>query len=275
MDKVAFIYDFDKTLSPKDMQEYGFIEDLKIFNPNDFWKKVDEMAKEHQMDRILTYMYVMLDEARKQGKTISKHHFHDYGRNVELFEGLLGWFDRINSIGFSMGLDIEHIIVSSGLKSMIDATPIAHYFKKIYACEFVYNKDNEAIWPALAINYTTKTQFIYRINKGVLDLTDDVSLNSKTPHEIRPVRFDHMIYFGDGLTDVPSMKLITGNGGWAIAVYNELSEKSKDVASQLVTDRRVQYMAPANYSKDSKLEQIVVLMLRHMSSSDALSKAKG
>jgi 2-hydroxy-3-keto-5-methylthiopentenyl-1-phosphate phosphatase len=272
MTKVVFVYDFDKTLSPKDMQEYGFIESLGIFDPAEFWNLVDQTAKQHSMDRILAYMYLMINESRKRGVIIKKEHFADYGRNIELFKGVPGWFERVSAFGKSFGLDIEHIIVSSGLKPMIEATTIAQQFSQIYACDFVYNDDNEAIWPAMAINYTTKTQFLFRINKGVRDVTDDVSLNRSLPSNMRPVQFDHMIYFGDGLTDVPSMKLVTDAGGFAVAVYNPFDDKSKMTAQQLVSDRRVEYMAPADYSVNSPLENLIKLMVQRIANKDALRR---
>lgn len=272
MTKVVFVYDFDKTLSPKDMQEYGFIESLGIFDPKEFWKLVDETAKQHSMDRILTYMYLMIRESKKRGVTIMKEHFADYGKKIELFEGVPGWFERISAYGKSHRLDIEHVILSSGLKPMIEATSIAQNFSQIYACDFVYDESGEAIWPAMAINYTTKTQFLFRINKGVRDVTDDVSLNRQLPTSLRPVPFDHMIYFGDGLTDVPSMKLVTEAGGFAVAVYNPFDEKSKMTAQQLVSDGRVEFMSAADYSLNSPLERLIKLMIQQIANKDALRR---
>lgn len=275
MTKVVFVYDFDKTLSPKDMQEYGFIESLGIFDPAQFWRLVDETAKQHSMDRILTYMYLMIRESKKRGVTIKKEHFADYGKKIELFDGVPGWFERISAYGKSHQLEIEHVIVSSGLKPMIEATSIAQNFSQIYACDFVYDESDEAIWPAMAINYTTKTQFLFRINKGVRDITDDVSLNRQLPTNLRPVPFDHMIYFGDGLTDVPSMKLITEAGGFAVAVYNPYDEKSKMTAQQLVSDGRVEFMSSADYSLNSPLERLIKLMIQHIANKDALRRWEG
>jgi 2-hydroxy-3-keto-5-methylthiopentenyl-1-phosphate phosphatase len=275
MTKVVFVYDFDKTLSPKDMQEYGFIESLGIFDPAQFWRLVDETAKQHSMDRILTYMYLMIRESKKRGVTIKKEHFADYGKKIELFDGVPGWFERISAYGKSHRLEIEHVIVSSGLKPMIEATSIAQNFSQIYACDFVYDESDEAIWPAMAINYTTKTQFLFRINKGVRDITDDVSLNRQLPTSLRPVPFDHMIYFGDGLTDVPSMKLITEAGGFAVAVYNPYDEKSKMTAQQLVSDGRVEFMSSADYSLNSPLERLIKLMIQHIANKDALRRWEG
>lgn len=272
MAKVVFVYDFDKTLSPKDMQEYGFIESLGIFDPAEFWHLVDQTAKHHSMDRILAYMYLMIHESKKRGVAIKKEHFAEYGKNIELFNGVPGWFERISAFGKSQRLEIEHVIVSSGLKPMIEATPIAQHFSQIYACDFVYNENDEAIWPAMAINYTTKTQFLFRINKGVRDVTDDVSLNRLLPNDLRPVHFDHMVYFGDGLTDVPSMKLITEAGGFAVAVFNPLDEKSKMTAQQLVLDGRVEYMAEADYSLNSPLERLIKLMIQQIANKDALRR---
>jgi len=275
MNTVAIIYDFDKTLSPKDMQEYGFIEDLKIVDPLQFWSKVDDMAKKHRMDRVLAYMYLMIHQARQQGIIISKKHFISYGEKIVLYPGLEEWFETINQFGISHNLLIKHIIISSGLRPMIMATPIAPYFQEIFACEFVYNDKEEAIWPALAINYTTKTQFIYRINKGILDITDDVSLNKPLADELRPVPFDHMIFIGDGLTDVPSMKLVTSLGGQAIAVYDPANPISIQTAKDLLHDKRVQYTAAANYHFGQPLSQLVTTMIKKVAIKDELARWGG
>lgn len=251
---LALMYDFDHTLSPRDMQEYAFIPELGM-ESGAFWDLCQEAAAKHQMDSILAYMYVMLWEARRRGMKLSRQIFNDQGAKVELFPGMDSWFERINAYGNSLGFDVEHYVLSSGLKEIIEGTPIAKCFERIYAAEFVYNEETgEPEWAAQAMNYTSKTQFIYRINKGVMDVTDNKRLNEHTPHDMRRVPFTNMIYIGDGTTDVPCMKLVISRGGHAIAVYS--GEKNREVCDMLVHGR-VQFIAPTDYSAGSEVEAIV------------------
>ena len=251
---LALMYDFDHTLSPRDMQEYAFIPELGM-ESGAFWDLCQEAAAKHQMDSILAYMYVMLWEARRRGMRLSRQIFNDQGAKVELFPGMDSWFERINAYGNSLGFDVEHYVLSSGLKEIIEGTPIAKCFERIYAAEFVYNEETgEPEWAAQAMNYTSKTQFIYRINKGVMDVTDNKRLNEHTPHDMRRVPFTNMIYIGDGTTDVPCMKLVISRGGHAIAVYT--GEKNREVCDMLVHGR-VQFIAPTDYSAGSEVEAIV------------------
>ena len=163
---VAFIYDFDKTLCDKDMQEYSFIPALGMDSEH-FWNKTTELINKEKMDKILGYMYMMLKEAKENELSINKNYLNSLGKDINFFPGVLTWFERVNEYGKKIGLKIEHYIVSSGLREIIKGTPISKYFKEIYACEFLYNEDGNAIWPKMSVNYTAKTQFISRINKGV------------------------------------------------------------------------------------------------------------
>ena len=247
MNKVAFIYDFDKTLSPLDMQEYGLLKEIGYQRPRVFWDKVDRIAKEHDMDRILAYMYQMIEEAKEKGITINKQYLFDHGKNIELFDGVQTWFQAITSYGKKLGLEVEHYIVSSGLKQMILGTSIAGEFKHVFASEFMYDENNNIVWPSQAINYTMKTQYLFRINKGLFDLTDDLTLNQSIPHYKRPIPFEQMIYIGDGLTDVASMSVIRDHHGYAFAVYDPISEKSAESARALKDERRVDEIFEADY----------------------------
>ena len=250
----ALMYDFDHTLSPRDMQEYAFIPEMNM-ESGAFWDLCQEAAAKHQMDSILAYMYVMLREARKRGMPLSRQTFNRQGAKVELFPGMDTWFERINAYGEKLGFQVEHYVISSGLKEIIEGTPIAQCFERIYAAEFVYDEETgEPEWAAQAVNYTSKTQFIYRINKGVMDVTDNKRLNEHTPHDKRRVPFTNMIYVGDGTTDVPCMKLVVSRGGHAIAVYK--GEKNRDVCDMLVHGR-VQFIAPTDYREGSEIEKMV------------------
>jgi 2-hydroxy-3-keto-5-methylthiopentenyl-1-phosphate phosphatase len=252
---VAIMYDFDKTLSPKDMQEYGFISGLGM-SSEEFWEKSRLNMVRHNMDQILAYMLTILQEA--DGKMpLSRNVFNELGRDVKLFSGLDTWFDRINEYGTKLGVEIEHYIISSGLKEIIEGTSIANEFKQIYAAEYCYNDDSIPIWPAMAVNYTSKTQFLFRINKGVLDVTEHKGLNESTPENKKRVPFTNMIYIGDGLTDVPCMKLVKNNGGHSIAVYHE----DRSVACDLMVQGRVDFAVKADYTHNSSMENTVYAIL--------------
>lgn len=266
---VALMYDFDKTLCTKDMQEYGFISDLGM-DPSEFWNKANSLAAEQEMDGILAYMYTMVDTCRKREIRITKEKFNDLGKAIEFFPGVLTWFKRMNEYADSLGLQLEHYIVSSGVKEIIEGTPIKEEFKKIYACEFMYDYNDLVAWPKVAVNYTGKTQFLFRINKGVLDLTpnSDAELNRYTPSEERRIPFRNMVYIGDGITDVPCMKLVKVNGGQSIAVYNP--EKGKDTVKNLVKDNRVNFISKADYSEHSEIDIIVKAILDKMAAVEAM-----
>ncbi len=270
---VALMYDFDKTLCTKDMQEYAYIPDINM-TPTEFWKEVNDLTNKEQMDNILAYMYKMVEKAKQKEKVITRTKLNELGTKVEYFDGVEDWFERINKYGEEIGVRVEHYIVSSGLKEIIEGTSIAKYFKKIYACEFMYDYKDDIIWPKLAINYTAKTQFLFRINKGVLDI-DSLSaerLNNFTPENERRVPFRNMIYIGDGLTDVPCMKLVNSNGGKSIAVYNQGSDKTS--AEKLLEYNRVNFVAPADYSKDSEIEQIVKATIKKIQAVEELDSYK-
>jgi len=251
----AILYDFDKTLSPKDMQEYAFIPEIGM-DAESFWAKCSAVMMEHRMDQILAYMLVMKQEA--EGKMLlTREVFKRLGKSVQLFPGVESWFTRVNRYGESCGIEIEHYIISSGLKEIIMGTQIAKEFKEIYAAEYCYDENGLAIWPAMAVNYTSKTQFLFRINKGVLDVTEYNGLNEFTPEDSRRVPFRNMIYIGDGLTDVPCMKLVKVNGGHSIAVYHD----RKKNANRMILQGRVDFVVPADYSQGSRMERTVFAVL--------------
>lgn len=245
---IAFMYDFDRTLSPKDMQEYAFIPGLGM-EASEFWAECTKTTAKHHMDPILSYMYVMLD--RSEGKLlVTRDSLRALGTHVKLFKGVSTWFSRINEYAESKGLIPEHYIISSGLKEIIEGTSIAKEFKEIYAASFCYNDRGVPFWPATAVNYTSKTQFLFRINKGLL-ADGDGDVNEFMPENERRVPFRNMIYIGDGMTDVPCMKLTKVNGGHSIAVYNT----KKDDAEEMLRCGRVDYAVKADYSEKSEMEK--------------------
>lgn len=248
----AIMYDFDKTLCTRDMQEYSFIPGLGL-TAKEFWAETGKLSATG-MDKILAYMYLMLNKARSLGKAIKRENFVAMGKEIEFFPGVLEWFDRITAYGLVRNIDIEHYIISSGLKEIIEGSEIHEKFRKIYACEFHYDNNGVADWPCVSVNYTTKTQFLFRINKGVLDFTDDYALNRFVPENERPVPFRNMIYIGDGLTDVPCMKLVKEHGGHSIAVYQKGGKAS---VAELLIHNRVNFISPANYSENDELDCLV------------------
>lgn len=258
--EVAICYDFDGTLSPKNMQEYDFFNALGS-GAKGFWEEAQTIAKENNADGILAYMKLMIDRAKNSKVKTTRTAFRDYGRGIELYNGVEAWFDLINSYGKELGVTINHYIISSGIKEMIEGSPIAKKFKKIYACSFMYDINEVAEWPAVAVNYTTKTQFIFRINKGIDDDNDHVKINSFIPRENRAVPFSRMIYLGDGSTDIPCMRLIKDLGGTSIAVYPPKNSKRHKETQKLLAEGRVNFISQADYSEKSRLYELVKIIL--------------
>lgn len=265
---IALMYDFDKTLCEKDMQEYSFIPSIGM-SPEEFWGEANKISVKNSMDRILAYMYLMIKLAKKKDIPITKEAFKELGKDVVLLRGVKTWFKRISEIAKNEGVIVEHYIISSGLSEIIEGTPIAKYFKRIYACEFHYNERGNADWAQQAINFTTKTQFIFRISKGVLDTVDDYTLNSYVSENDRRIPYRNMIYIGDGLTDVPCMTVVRDRGGESIAIYHKGEE---DKAYKLIQENRVGYIAYADYSKDCELENIVKQLIKKMAIVDYLER---
>lgn len=263
---VALIYDFDKTLSPKDMQEYTFLPGINV-EPGKFWGACREFAIEHQMDGILTYMYLMqhMSEGSMQ---LTRETLRELGRGVEFFPGVESWFGRIRAIGDSIGVDVEHYIISSGLTEIIRGSRIGHEFKAIFAAEFCYDENGRPVWPSSAVNYTSKTQYLFRINKGILDVTNDKDLNGFTPEYMRRIPFSNMIYIADGLTDVPCMKMTKQKGGFSVAVH---PPGDTALADDMLLQGRADFSVETDYSENSDLEQIVTLLMRRIRASADVS----
>ena len=253
---VALIYDFDGTLAAGNMQEYDFIPAVGKSN-FEFWDASNRLAEEQDADQILTYMALMIREAQAKGLSLRREAFQESGKRVELYNGVMEWFDRINAYGEAHGVNIVHYINSSGLKEIIEGTPIADKFRKIYACSFLYNVDGIAYWPGVAVNYTNKTQFIFKINKGVESVYDTKQVNQYMEEKQRPVPFSRMIYVGDGTTDIPCMRLVKNFGGHSIAVYNPKDESKRGDMNTLIRDNRVNHVCPADYSEGSEMDTVV------------------
>lgn len=253
---VALIYDFDGTLSPGNMQEFSFMKAIDK-NKDEFWAKNKKLSEDNDASGILCYMYLMIEAAKTNQISLKRESFQGFGKDVELFNGVKEWFSLINSYGASLDLNIKHYINSSGLKEMIEGTEIAKEFESIYACSFLYNVDGVAYWPAVAVDFTTKTQFLFKINKGIKEVSDNSRINEYIPQESRPVPFRHMIYFGDGETDIPCMKMIKEQGGHSIAVYNPGNSKKKETAEKLIRENRVNFVCPADYTEEKDIYKVV------------------
>ena len=268
---VALIYDFDGTLSPGNMQEFGFIQAIGK-KPQEFWQESDKIALGQDASNILSYMKHMFDEAKKSGIKLRREDFKSFGASVELFAGVKDWFKIINEYGKSKGVKVEHYINSSGLAEMIEGTSIAHEFKRIFACSFLYNKDGEAEWPGVAVDYTAKTQFLFKINKGILSIRDNKKVNESKAEDNKRIPFPHMIYFGDGETDVPCMKIVKMFGGNSIAVYNSEIKKKVNVARKLLRQQRVNFITPADYTKESRTYEVVCAIIDKIKADFDLAK---
>ena len=262
---VAIMYDFDRTLCTKDMQDYSFIPSLGM-TESEFWQYSNSLGQREHMDSILAYMYAMVKISKDKNIPLLRQNLVDMGKNVELFKGVEGWFDRITEFGIANGMQIEHYVISSGMKEIIEGTPISKCFKSIFACEFLYDENGNGVWPKTDVNYTNKTQFVYRINKGVLDVANDNDLNRSMPDDSKRVPFCNMIYIGDGLSDVPCMKMMKAYGGYSIAVYQNKDSKVED----LLKRGRVDYIYPADYSENTGLDITVKNIIRKMSISETL-----
>lgn len=267
---LAICYDFDKTLSPDDMQAQGYIQSVR-YQVDKFWEKSNELARANEMDSNLAYMFLMKQES--EGTLLfTREKLEEYGSKVALFPGVADWFERIRTYGREHGVLVEHYIISSGLKEMIEGTSVAKAgaFEKIYASSFYYNEWGVAVWPAQAINYTNKTQFLFRIEKGVLDVNDPGVNEHFAPEDIR-VPFRNMVYIGDSDTDVPCMKLVNTYGGHSIGVYNpETADKRK--VYQMMQDDRIRYFAPADYSEGTELDQLVKQIILRTAAYEQLEK---
>ncbi len=254
---VAILYDFDSTLAKEDMQNFSFIPSLGL-TPAEFWQKTTEFSNETGVERTLSYLYMMIKMARDKGIHMTREWLNKQGENIEFFPGVLEWFQRINQYGKENGVNVEHYLVSSGNREIVEGSKIAKEFRVIYACEYLYDPlTKEPVWPKLAINFTQKTQYFYRISKGVYDQNDDIGVNEKRPD--RRIPYSNIIYIGDGMTDIPAMIIAKNNGGKSIAVYPRGKE---DKVQNLAQDGRVNYTCVADYREDKMLDRVIKLIIQ-------------
>ena len=261
---VAIMYDFDRTLSTRDMQEFSFIPRLGM-DSAEFWSFANDLGTREHMDSVLAYLYAMVRMSEQRGIPLRRSQLVEMGRSVEFFDGVEDWFDRVNVFGRECGVMVEHYIISSGMKEIIEGTKIADKFRSIFACEFLYDSSGKPVWPKTDVNYTNKTQFVYRINKGVLDVENDLDLNRSMPDDSKRVPFCNMIYIGDGLSDVPCMKMMKAYGGYSIAVYQDRRK-----VESLLERNRVDFIYPADYREGSGLDVTVKHIIRKITIGETL-----
>ncbi len=266
---LAIVYDFDGTLTPGNVQEPQFIPDIGM-KPEMFWAEVDQLASTHQADKILMYMRLMLEKARAANVPVRLEDFHHRGGTINFFEGVPTWFDRINEYGRDEGVRIRHYIVTSGNAELIEGTSIASNFEEVYASRFIFDENGVAVWPAQALNYTTKTQYLFRINKGAHDPSDDTEINQFVEMKNRPMPFENMVYIGDGPTDVPCFRLVKDLGGLSIAVFRPYKKRARAIAEQFRADGRVHTVVPASYKDGTVLDKVVKAFIRNVATRAAL-----
>ncbi len=263
---VAILYDFDKTLSTTDMQNYTFIPNLGM-TPKQFWNETAKLTKKHEMERVLSYMYCMVKIAKDKGISMTKQYLNQCGKNIEYFPGVSSWFKRINDYASKKGVVVEHYLVSSGTKEIVEGCSIYPEFKQVYGCEFLFDENGEAVWPKMAINFTQKTQFFFRVAKGAIKATDDEGVNIKTPGLRVPYR--NIIYLGDGMTDIPSMTLVKKNGGHSIAVH---PKNDKEVVKRIYDDKRCDFVVEADYTIDSEMDKVIKMLIDLISVTEKLER---
>ena len=261
---IAMMYDFDRTLSTRDMQEFSFIPSLGM-DSGAFWDFANVLGTREHMDSSLAYMYAMVKISEDKGRPLRREHLVRMGEGVEFFDGVSEWFPRLNRYAEAEGAQLEHYVISSGMKEIIEGTAIAKEFRSIFACEFLYDARGNAVWPKTDVNYTNKTQFVYRINKGVLDVANDIDLNRSMPDDSKRVPFCNMIYIGDGLSDVPCMKMMKAYGGYSIAVYQDRRK-----VESLLERNRVDFIYPADYREGSGLDVTVKHIIRKITIGETL-----
>lgn len=266
---LAIAYDFDGTLAPGNMQEHQFLPDIGM-TPDAFWAEVRATAEKHQADEVLVYMNLMLRKASAHNVPVRREDFKARGKMIQLFDGVVEWFGRMNEYAKARGVTLKHFLISSGNEEIFAGTPIAKRFEAVFASKYLFDANGVAQWPALAINYTTKTQYLFRINKGVKDISDNAAVNQFVPKADRPVPFENMVFIGDGATDIPCFRLVKEQGGLSVAVYTPGKKGGRGKADQYRKDGRVHAVVPAIYTDGSDVDKIIkaqidLVAVRHAS----------
>ncbi len=260
----AIVYDYDGTLARGNSLEASLIPALGLTG-REFWLLVKSLSKHNDADEILIYLQQILEKASQNGNQVTAAWLAEHGSKAVFFQGVQDWFRQINRVADQLGLRLEHYVLSSGLVEMISGSPIAGEFKQIYASRYLYDQQGRAQWPALAVNYTGKTQYLFRINKGIDSNWDNSAINQRIPHGQRAVPFERMLFIGDGETDIAAMKVMREKGGYALAVFDpEQGSEEQQLLRQLVAEDRCDFIAPADYRPGSQLDSIVSGLLSRM-----------
>lgn len=249
---MAICYDFDKTLSPDDMQAFTLIPSFGI-DKDTFWRESNNLAKDKLMDKNLAWMYELTRYSKFKSKSLKKEYFHEIGAHILLYKGVDTWFDRMNNYATKQGIELEHYIISSGLKEIIEGSSLATKCKRIYASSYLYDADGVAVWPTQSVNYTNKTQYIFRIAKGFLEEYDE-RVNDSMKDDQLYIPYENIVYIGDSETDIPCMRLVKSKGGYAIGVFDPRRNNRRRVY-QLYNDGRINFYAPADYSSRATLSK--------------------
>jgi phosphoserine phosphatase len=258
---IALVYDFDGTLSPQPMQEYTVLPKIGI-EPAEFWAMVNKEARETESDPMLVYMRHIIEALERVKVDVKREDFAAMARSIEYFPGVPTWFARMNSYVKKRSraqVGLRHYLISAGQKEILDGVSIRKHFKRIYASEYHFNHHGVATFPKFLVTDTQKTQFLFRINKGIEAVTE--SINEHMPESERPIPFQNIIYVGDGMTDVPSMALTKKSGGHAVAVYDPGREHGRATCVKLLDAGRVDFVSEADYRSGSKLSKRVQLLL--------------
>jgi len=254
------VYDFDGTLTPQPMQDYTVLPALGI-KPSLFWADVDAEAERTGGDPMLTYMRMLLERMTERGQHISREDLRALGARIRYFPGVTGWCQRVNAYARRghAGVRLKNYIVSAGQKEILEGIHIRKHFARVFASEYFFDRRGIATFPNRVVNDTTKTQYIFRINKGVEDVR--LSINTHMPEEDRAIPFSNIVYVGDGMTDVPGMTVTKKNGGYAIAVHRSGDKRGMGVCKSLLAAGRIDFFAPADFRKGSRLDRGVRLIL--------------
>jgi len=255
--RIALLYDFDNTLSKGFMQEFGLMQDQGYDDIIKYFKKCEEIFNNPDVDMCLSLMGGVLQMAKENNSKVTQEYLRSFGKDIQYYPGVEEWFEKINAIGRENGYEIEHYIISSGLKEIVEGSRIYHNLKRVYANFYCYDENGEAYWPCQVVNYTSKTQYIYRVRKNVLDSLGSLNeINAKMKDEdVLP--FENIIYLGDSQTDIPSFKVVKNSGGLSICVYDPNISHTKEVAHKCFVEGRVNYFLPADYTEGSELYELI------------------
>jgi len=266
---IAIVYDYDQTLSPSYMQDEVVFPTFGIDGAS-FWRRCSELVRDQGYDNELAYMKVLLDTLEMDRPTQTE--LRSLGKKLNFYNGLPEMFDQfrenlLTEEQRSHGISVEHYIISSGMKVLIEGSRLATHVRAIFGCEFAEDGEGRITFPKRVISHTQKTQFLFRINKGLLDMSEDV--NDHMDPAVRPIPFPNMIYLGDGPTDVPCFTVMRKNNGHAIAVYNPDDPERVGFKKcyQLSTHAdRVRHIAPADYRSGSHLRLLLEEMVHEIAS---------